>query len=255
MYNKKWSQEDNCILRDFYFVMSVKDLGKKLHRTKWAIYTQAKKLGLKINKYEKHKINELFFDTWSHNMAYVLGLLFTDGNMDKNKYAFNITLTNNDAYILEKILKIMQSDYPIYLNKCNNSSRLIVGRVNMCKSLLKLGLVPKKTFIIKCPNVPKKYYSSFLLGVIDGDGSVSKKGEITIWSASKDFINGLSDMLLCLNINHIKRCRPKNKNIEYRIGIYRKFEVQKIANLMYGHTDVYMIRKFQRLKRFMNIGE
>lgn len=41
-----------------------------------------------------HKIydlNENFFETWSFDMAYILGYIYADGNMSKDKYRLRIS--------------------------------------------------------------------------------------------------------------------------------------------------------------------
>lgn len=42
----------------------------------------------------KHKVNEDFFKVWSHEMAWVLGLIVTDGCISRNVHS--ITLTQKD---------------------------------------------------------------------------------------------------------------------------------------------------------------
>ena len=45
----------------------------------------------------------------------------------------------------------------------------------MYEDLIKLGCVPNKSLTVKFPTeeqVPKEFLSSFILGLIDGDGSI-----------------------------------------------------------------------------------
>src|SRR5699024_4372895 len=57
----------------------------------------------------KHKVNENFFKTWSHDMAWVLGLFVTDGHM--NKYMHQVNFSQKDERILKLIAKYMEADY------------------------------------------------------------------------------------------------------------------------------------------------
>ncbi len=74
------------------------------------LYTNSRKRHENCRKY---KVNEDFFKTWSHDMAYVLGLWFTDGYIcnARKRYIFGITLHKNDEYLLQEILKRMCSNY------------------------------------------------------------------------------------------------------------------------------------------------
>jgi len=79
----------------------------------------------------KHRVNESFFKTWSHDMAYILGFWFADGNIGRFKntgYHFKITQHKNDAYILSSILNRMNAeDYESLARKPTVFSRGMNG--------------------------------------------------------------------------------------------------------------------------------
>lgn len=51
----------------------------------------------------KYKVNHNYFDIWTHNMAYILGFIASDGYVGDNYFA--IGLKSDDTEILEKIKK------------------------------------------------------------------------------------------------------------------------------------------------------
>ena len=62
----------------------------------------------------KHKVNENFFKKWSSNMAYILGYIYADGNLENCDYirARYIRIASVDKSSIERIKKtILLSDY------------------------------------------------------------------------------------------------------------------------------------------------
>ena len=63
--------------------------------------SKARLVALKKGKIKEHRysdINESFFNTWSPEMAWILGLLYTDGYMKGN----SVRLAMNDHDVIEK---------------------------------------------------------------------------------------------------------------------------------------------------------
>ena len=111
-------------------------------------------------------------------MAYILGFFTADGNMLKNKRgAHFIEFDTVDRKLLEKIRTSLCSDHKITKRKRSTDSkgvyRMQIGSKVMFNDLLKLGLVPRKSKLIRLPHIPKKYLSHFVRGYFDGDGNVT----------------------------------------------------------------------------------
>ncbi len=117
-----------------------------------------------------YKINENFFHNWSKEMAYVLGIILTDGNVGTGNGSISISMKECDH--LKKIKKMLHAEHPVRYDKQIDLFKLGFTRRNMADSLLKLGITSKKSLKVEFPNVPDKYLSHFIRGVFDGDGSV-----------------------------------------------------------------------------------
>ena len=67
----------------------------------------------------KYNVNDNYFKTWSHNMAYILGFWFADGCIMKRceQYRFNIGQNKKDKYLLKQMLVEMGSNYPMFFDK------------------------------------------------------------------------------------------------------------------------------------------
>jgi len=138
-------------------------------------------------------INEGFFTRWSAEMAYVLGLIITDGCIADTG---TISLDMNDNDVLEKVKQAMGSQHKISPSKHQNGLYCFhFGRERLVKDLSGLGVLPRKSLNVKFPAIPDAYLRDFIRGVFDGDGSVYYE------KRSKDY--PLRTSLLCIMMCHI----------------------------------------------------
>lgn len=110
---------------------------------------------------------------WSSNLAYVIGLITTDGNLSKD--GRHIDFTSKDLEQIENFKKILQLKNKIGTKRSSNDSnkiyfRIQFGDVNFYKFLLLIGLHSNKTKTINKLNIPNEYFADFLRGYLDGDG-------------------------------------------------------------------------------------
>lgn len=230
-------------------------------RTKSQARIEAQKQGKLPQQF--FDINEDFFNNWSHRMAYVLGLIITDGCISK---AGTVALSINDKDLLEKIKKAMSSKHKI------TSSRRQKGlycfyftRERLAKKLNNLGVIPRKSLTVKLPKVPQEYLPDFIRGVFDGDGSVyydmrSPKFPIRtkFVSSSLSFIYALEQKLQEFGLPPRKIYEQKTKNAISFMFKYGHKDSIKLFRLMYGKmidTKIYMQRKHNKFVQKMYGGE
>lgn len=119
----------------------------------------------------KLKVDEDFFRDWSADMAYILGIITSDGCLLEYKNGYNgIDITSKDISHLRRIKERLKSEHKI--GKKERGYRIQIRNKRIYNNLISLGLTPRKSKIIRLPKVPKKYLSHFIRGVFDGDGSV-----------------------------------------------------------------------------------
>jgi len=140
----------------------------------------------------KYSINKDFFKVWSHDMAYILGFWWADGNIFKN--TFTICQHEKDKYILELFGEKCGSNGK--LRKQDNCYIFSIYSKEIVEDIIKLGGKEDKSLDIKFPYVPNKYLPDFIRGNFDGDGSVyyDKKNDrygCKFSSCSKEFIYGI----------------------------------------------------------------
>jgi predicted DNA-binding protein YlxM (UPF0122 family) len=163
----------------------------------------------RIITHKGFEIDENFFKVWSKEMAYVLGVLYTDGNLyhDQIRKTYRVTISQKEPELLNKLIKLMKLDYiPRY-----RKQRGIAGAIymidlqqkEMYDDLMKLGLHPNKSLSILFPEVPDEFVRHFLRGCWDGDGSIffDKSNLIASYvTGSKKFIERLVEELYKVGI-------------------------------------------------------
>lgn len=143
-----------------------------------------------------HQVNLDFFDTPSNEMAWVLGLIASDGDIVNSLKSWGITMQDKDC--LEQVASIL--DYSgIVPNKwgTRDTYRLSIGSTQMVKSLMDLGLTISKSLTLIYPNISSEYDSHFIRGYFDGDGWFHAqktqhstglyRGQVGITTGSKEF--------------------------------------------------------------------
>lgn len=161
--------------------------------------------------FQKIRYNENFFKEWSVEMSYVLGLIYTDGNLHirkaKSGYVTGIlSFGQKDKELVEKFLNLMNCDARIRFRErrvFNNTTSgelfyITIGNNDLAKDLIKLGVAPNKSLDMKFPEISNEYLRHFVRGFFDGDGSVYIEGQyirVNLLSGSRGFIVNLNKKL------------------------------------------------------------
>lgn len=203
-------------------------------------------------------INGHYFDVIdSHRKAYYLGLICADGTVGLRNNKFQISLQEQDAYIIKQLNTDLESTYKIslleYSKKNPNWSDqycLTTTNKDLLNGLLSQGVLPNKSYCLEFPkNLSEKYYSSFLLGYMDGDGSISKNPKDCRCSlvSTEDFCSSVAEILSrVLNVNSsILLCHDKHESVTRTLQIAGKRQVKKYLDWLYSNADIYLERKHQ----------
>jgi predicted DNA-binding protein YlxM (UPF0122 family) len=288
-YEKNKSLED--IAKEYgcsrqHIMKIMKEYGL-VRRTKSKAMIEAIKKG-KFERFECREINEKIFSKWSAKMAWVLGLLFTDGTITKT----GVAIHSIDFALLEKVKKLLDSSNPIAkrlqsYDKSKHIYEFAFYREKMRGDLNKLGLHERKSLNMLFPDVPEEYMRHFIRGCWDGDGSIffeEHKLVASYISGSKIFIERLVEELYKIGI--YKKTPPyekgrkhillpieheiwskypngrfpltihmKNKNAYY-IKIQTRENVEKLFHFFYDGVDesMYLSRKYEVFVKGLNLG-
>lgn len=122
--------------------------------------------------YQLYKRDELFFDAWSPEMAWVLGLMFADGNVKQaSQNGWSCTLYSVDVRLLQQVAELIQTG-ATPRRGTGSAYTLLVGSTLIGRSLVALGCIPAKSRTMQFPVVPPAYLSHFVRGLWDGDGCI-----------------------------------------------------------------------------------
>jgi len=190
----------------------------------------------------KYKKNLEFIYNFSHDGAYMLGLIWADGSIHKN----TIQLSQNDK-ISGGLLKSIS--YRIFgldkTKKRKNLSILEITDKKIIDFILSLGGINKgkKSDTIELPNISKDVIWSFLCGYFDGDGSFKynyKYPEISITSNSSKMLNQIS----------------KIWGVDYKSGsdkIYASgYKALDICGKMYQNVTLRHLKKYEYFMDILN---
>ena len=131
-----------------------------------------------------YSVNDDYFSTESHNMAYFLGFLAADGTVNKDSNQIKIGLSSVDKDFLEQLRQEIEAEHPIISYQTANGynvSELKFSSSKIKQDLSKYNIIPRKTYSFSFPiNLDRKYWIDFIRGYFDGDGSVSTAGPSAI---------------------------------------------------------------------------
>lgn len=201
----------------------------------------------------KIKVNDNYFDIIdTEEKAYMLGLFMADGCLwfDKtNKPHIQLKMTDYDAVNSFKLA--IQSEHTIRNEK--DGYRLIFRSRKMAEGLISQGCTPRKSLTKTFPKLNNKDLTwSFLFGYIDGNGTISRRGNsvyIIIYTGSAEFANSIKDFYLSQNIGPWIIDNSHNDNT-YRVGVSLKDFIITIYNI-WDNKNKYMFRKFNKLEQYI----
>lgn len=212
-----------------------------------------------INR-KKFLLNDMYFQTESHNMAYILGFIAADGTVRKDNNEIKITLNANDAELLEKISEELELSRPIKFftnSKGYECCTLWFTSSQIKKDLAVYNIVPSKTFTFKFPeNLKKEYWIDFIRGYFDGDGSVSTSGAHAIkWqvcAATSDVLEHIVDYF------YTEYQIPKVKVREEKRPVHNLFTIcystnatKKIYEILYTENSMFLPRKKEKFTQLV----
>ena len=110
--------------------------------------------------------------SWSHNLAYAVGLLSSDGNLSCDNR--HVGLVSKDMEQIENFKDCLGLNSNLRQKKSNLTDNLYYeiqfSDVALYDFLLDVGLSPRKSLVLGELKIPDQYFFAFLRGYLDGDG-------------------------------------------------------------------------------------
>jgi hypothetical protein len=173
--------------------------------------------------------------------AYILGLIFADGCVRKNRPGMTLALHPNDLYMLRRIKDILGTKAKIQISK-QPLAVYYINNKQMRLDVIAKGCLPQKSLRGGKPkNIPIKYTHHFIRGIFDGDGSI--------------YIRKVPHLRYCFdisgNIDVVSWCHKrlklytkitKHRSI-FRLETTNLIEVVRIFNYLYKDSTIFLKRK------------
>lgn len=201
----------------------------------------------------------------SPEKAQVLGFIYADGCNQPKKGTVKIAIQYGDKNYLKDINRVMESNIPIKFIKrlqktWQDQARLSIYSVEVCKDLIKLGCVPKKSLILKFPDksiLPPHLISHFIRGYFDGDGCITQSSRRNIEvncsiCGTLEFCESMKEILFnTLSLkSFIIYNNPQNNGanayVIFILGGY--YGVKKFLDWIYKDSCFHLERKYFKYK-------
>ena len=239
---------------------TLKNIGEKFDVSRTVIKRVLEEQNIQLRKKTlKHKGNyQIFNNIDNPEKAYWLGFLAADGcnYQGKQNATILINIHQKDREQLEKFLNFCQFDHKIYdyiaTDGFSNSTpmcKIQIYNVEMSNDLIKYGVPPKKSLILKPPSIEKQYYLPYICGYFDGDGSIYKTSQYNNYSLS---IQGTKEILewinSILNISEKLETRYNNGKNSYYIRCGGTNKPYNILKQLYNSCETHLNRKYKLYK-------
>ena len=247
------------------------DIGNMYGISEDSVRAWFKKYGFEIKNnslaHRHYSINENYFDNIdTPNKAYVLGLLYADGNNMVETNEIRLALQECDKDILDRIKNEIEYTGPLrfvdYNSKSDNfKNQYVLSFTNkhISETLNKIGVWKNKSLILEWPSwLDETLYSHFVRGYFDGDGCLylgknNKTQEMSI-IGTKMFLYPLKEIIKqTLDIDlYVKCTEPKYKEVTKIVRISSKYGVKTFLDWIYRDADLMLKRKYNKYQHFLN---
>jgi len=270
-----FSQKDKETIKDLYLNKNIgtTTIGRKFNVSYSRINNELRSLNVPIKPknfgYKLYKNDSTVFNNIDcHEKAYWIGFLMGDGTILDKKKAITLDLAVLDIDHVEKFKAFLKAENPIhkyeqickFTNKTTYHASICVRSDELYLGAIKSGLFPRKSLKEKIPNIDPIYYNSFILGLVDADGS---------WFTTTQYKHKLFTFSLMSGINIIKDIQHilvKNCNLNTNkitkldlktgtggtISYSGIKQTKSIYDYLYKNSPVYLERKKKIIENYFN---
>lgn len=208
------------------------------------MYRRKREAGL-TKPQQQYYVNEGIVDEWSDALAWIVGIIWSDGNLSGN----TIEVCSKDFQLVDLLLSLVGG---IYRPKNDGRHvRVYFTSRKVAQFLRDIGLTERKSLTVRWPTMPQEFEGSFMRGLIDGDGSVrtsmKRPGQqapdlsIDVVTASDALKDGIGEWLTRNDIAHSWQLRTyppeQGWNPLWRVIVRRQDSLRRLFPLLYIAPD------------------
>lgn len=242
-----WTNDEKDYLKNNYKNSSATNIAKYLKRSVSSVENKINKLGLKKGYKRFYNVDLEFFNIPNLINCYWAGFIAADGTIRKKEKQLCLCLANKD----KKHIKLFNNDI-CYNGPIKNGKKIIDNKVykhnyiNICgaKKIIDdlesvFNITAKKTFTLKNPRLEINNALSYIIGYIDGDGTIGNYGG----RAYLSIVSGSAIILKWIK-----------QTIEQHFNIITK-DIRKERKKRRCNTYVYKITGYKAIKVLDNLNK
>lgn len=259
--NKLDNYEPQQIINDYERLHSARIVGERYGVAHSVVLRWLRKHGVDTssNTCRKYHVNYkqmTCIDT--PEKAYLLGYLASDGSIVKvgNLYRITFCCLLKDDELLDYCQEILQSNYPVYHVR-GNQSQITINSRKLGEAFINLGIEPQKDFKCSIPQLEDSQLFHFARGFFDGDGHISQfKKYSTVVNISSNFKNlsKFQDLFAkygCETTITKRKETPDDK--DYGVILFNNIKSKYIfLKLIYNQSGKFKLtRKYNRAQEYI----
>lgn len=193
----------------------------------------------KNNPNHKHDKDLSMFYDMTHNGAYVLGLIYSDGHLGTNNTVSIFQKGEVSGFLLSKI------SYMIFGKDVVKNRTLSINDKKFVEYILSLSgiKVGKKAAIVTLPNLPnKKLMWSFICGYFDGDGGFKYDYRYPVISITSYSVKMLEEIAEYWGVNYTGKT----------VIIASGYKALDICGKMYRNVSLHHTKKYDYYNDILN---
>jgi hypothetical protein len=206
--------------------------------------------------------------SWSSEIAYVVGLIATDGNLSGKRWG--LSLASKDVDLLDIARRSLHLDNSITPYPNARCYHIQWRDRNFYAWLVGLGFTPAKSLTLGPLTVPDEYLADFFRGCIDGDGTIlvytdryhAAKNEqyvyerlyVSLVSASRPFLDWIRARVCALVriAGEINEQRKEGRRSLWRLRYAKAESIRLIGWMYYAPNLPCLARKRAKAERFLS---
>ncbi len=210
--------------------------------------------------------------TWSPELAYIVGLIVTDGCLSGD--GRHIMFTSKDLDLIQTFYRLLGLKNKIgrTVNPKSWAYRAQFGDVQFYRWLMQIGLTPNKSKTIGRISVPDEYFIDFLRGHLDGDGSITTFSDhyntyknpayiyqrlvVRFISASKEHVVWLDEKISTITgikgKIHTTKKNPKTGNVMHMVKFGKKDSLNLLRKIYYSPNLPSLDRKRKQALEYLS---
>ncbi len=232
------------VLRYVKKEMTIKNIADKFNCSKSLIKRFLKKHNIALKK--EYYVDDNYFKTWTCDMAYLVGIIMTDGCVRDERRELTVVSIDDELGIFFK--NQLKTNYKSSKNKYGCGFYRAYSR-EIVNDLIEMGIIPRKSRVLSLSKIPENkmeiYFWDILRGVVDGDGCIKKLNKrsirFDICSGSKIFLIQIRNILMqVINCPEYKIVEAKRGGI-YHLQVNGVYAYRCFDNMY--NNDKFAIRR------------